>query len=103
MNERRRLYFYRHQEPKYYVGFVTLAAIPPLQRLPLGGRFLFCGILVRLYPNQAAYASVSVRRSNSALGIITTSPLAPDIQEMLTGQSCCRTSASVSENVGSAF
>src|SRR6266508_5160286 len=58
---------------------------------------------VRLYPNQAAYASVSVRRSNSALGIITTSPLAPDIQEMLTGQSCCRTSASVSENVGSAF
>jgi len=58
---------------------------------------------VRLCPYQAAYASVSVRRSNSALGIITTSSLAPDIQEMLTGQSCCRTNAKVSENVGSGF
>ena len=59
--------------------------------------------LSRLYPYQAANASVSVRRSSSALGIITTSPLTPDIQEMLTGQSCCRTKASVSEKVGRAF
>ena len=64
-----------------------------LSNFPL---FLFA----RLYPYYAAKASVSVSRSNNARGISTISGCAGDIQESVTGQSCLRTNASVSANVG---
>src|SRR6266487_444325 len=60
--------------------------------------------LARLCPYgtraQAANARVSVRRSKRARGISTTSSDEGDVEKTVTGQSCCRTKARVSEKVG---
>src|SRR5260370_25167790 len=86
-------------EQEWHAARASLACEVPLKPTALLGADAFSA---RLYPYYAAKASVSVSRSNNARGICTISGCAGDIQESVTGQSCLRTNASGSANVGRA-